>query len=1117
MHLPAVQFPASLPSSPAAVQAAVGALSGAADAIAHLPSSIQQQMQLLQLQLQQPITTSNSTFEPHFGTKMLTALLQQVLHSFQDVLDASTAQLSAAAAASPINPASVSSSAIAVNDAVTAYFRTVLAFWQVLAAAAVHALPPGVNQTLSESWDTLQQQTTIATAVLQQQSIAATASLHQVHEHLVHMQLVLQQLPQRGFAGHSFLELSVVVAGTLVAIAASVPPEGAVSGGEDIIRDELTHEYNDAEVAAYFTRRPVLVAQRSLHIAAELTAFGASLFSDALSNKLQINQAQRAVQLRGVIERLGPAWVKVAQALSTRIDLLPPEYYKQVQLLQDRVPPFPCEQAKEVISNAFGRPVDEVFSYMSPKPVAAASLGQVYKGRLRPELGVGDVAVKVQRPDVLQQVCLDLHLMRRVAATISALPEVRIDWAALIDSWAVRFLHEMDYTREAANAKLFRQQMADAGVIGIVTADVLDDLSNDVVLTTTWVDGEKLSESRASDVRELCNTLLSAYLIQLLDTGLLHADPHPGNLLRTVDGRICVLDFGLMTEVTPEQRIALVEYIAHLTIQDWENVARDLQTLGFIPPEVGDPVALGIAGPLGRILVQLSGGGGATKLNIDAVMSELETLGKQYPFSIPPFFALILRAFSVIEGIALAVDPDYSIVQECFPYIARRLLADDDPRVHKALRDVLYGGRHRLDVDRLIRLADAFTAYTTDGLATQPQQVPQQQQSALATAYYSRSTQLAIAAPAGSPANPSSPQPILNPAAKDALLVIFSKQGSYVQQLLVDELVVAADALSREAASEVLRLLLGSAPAVLALSGLEALGPLRPLVLPFPTPLELLDRLAPAVALTEEDKEALGVVRGIFNLVTRLQTGSNIISSSGSASEIYYSTGAANNVSNAGSGIMFSSTAEGRRVFDPAVFRGQLPSNTAAAAAAEAVSDAIRVVIELRPLLPELWPGLMHTAELFVRAFVSRVSARLVESLAHGGAAEQEREQAMAALGFMPLDAMAVAPSKFGGVSSGSGSANQFGFSGLRRQKLQPGNPWPTMPSSNFMQPNIVDVDMPGAVSLNAGSGAGSTIKQQLPTITTGQLVIGVMAAPILAVFTPLALLSEMHRKQQRS
>lgn len=129
--------------------------------------------------------------------------------------------------------------------------------------------------------------------------------------------------------------------------------------------------------------------------------------------------------------------------------------------------------------------------------------------------------------------------------------------------------------------------MAAAGVTGVVTADVVDDLSTDVVLTTAWVDGEKLSESRAADVRELCNTLLSAYLIQLLDTGLLHADPHPGNLIRTTDGKICVLDFGLMTEITPEQRIALVEYISHLTTQDWENVARDLQTLGFIPADAG--------------------------------------------------------------------------------------------------------------------------------------------------------------------------------------------------------------------------------------------------------------------------------------------------------------------------------------------------------------------------------------------------------------------------------------------------------------------------------------------------------------------------------------------------
>jgi hypothetical protein len=296
-------------------------------------------------------------------------------------------------------------------------------------------------------------------------------------------------------------------------------------------------------------------------------------------------------------------------------------------------------------------------------------------------------------------------------------------------------------------AVLCREQMAEAGVNGIMTADVFTDLSNDTVLTTAWINGklrlsvcastrkayacgclsplrppmgplcsvcppdmvmhaqhtgstqaeqpsndallcpvgEKLSESRASDIRELCNTLLSAYLIQLLDTGLLHADPHPGNLIRTEDGKICVLDFGLMTEVTPTQRIALFEYIAHLSIQvgtvscylaaflppckwlasnvvfapyvrgqrvstcaighaastptsesalgsglthdcgcvvfirqDWGKLAYDLQRLGFIPDDVGDEVLQEMSGPLGRILVQLSGGGGATKLNIDA-------------------------------------------------------------------------------------------------------------------------------------------------------------------------------------------------------------------------------------------------------------------------------------------------------------------------------------------------------------------------------------------------------------------------------------------------------------------------------------------------------------------
>eukprot|EP00775_Hariotina_reticulata_P007498 gene7498-7708_t len=570
--------------------------------------------------------------------------------------------------------------------------------------------------------------------------------------------------------------------------------------------------------------------------------------------------------------------------------------------------------------------------------------------------------------------------------------------------------------------------MSTAGVTGVVTADVYEQLSDDVVLTTAWVDGEKLSESRAADVRELCNTLLSAYLIQLLDTGLLHADPHPGNLIRTADGKICVLDFGLMTEVTAEQRIALVEYISHLTTQDWENVARDLQTLGFIPADAGDPVAMGMAEPLGRILVQLSGGGGATKLNIDAVMAELEDLGSSYPFSIPPFFALILRAFSVIEGIALAVDPDYSIVQECFPYLARRLLSDDDPRVHKALRDVLYGNKSRLDVDRLLRLSDAFSSYTTDGLV----EVEAAETVVVAT--------------------PARMSPTTSP------------KGSYVQQLLVEELVAATDALSREALSGTLRLLLGSAPVALAMSSLEALGPLRPLLLPFTTPLEVLSRLAPAVAVTPEDEEALAVVRGIFQLVQQM-------GSSGSVST---------NGSMVPGSMVFSTTA------------GQA--------------------------------GLLAGP----RFGATRVATRLAESLSAGSsnsdADEAERTMAMAALSFLQTGRVEGA----GILGRGLGNLSSTAYRMFSTTPM-PANP--LFSSANnigagaFGRSSGNDVRDQRQQPLIPGFGSApqpfSYASSRLPSaapggITAGQLVTGLVAAPLLVMLTPLAILNEVQRRHRQ-
>lgn len=729
-----------------------------------------------------------------------------------------------------------------------------------------------------------------------------------------------------GVGGYQLSTLAMVASGVLVGVAASVPKEG-YEGPCPSEGPELSHEYDPAILDQYFAQRPIMVAQRAAQVAKEASVWGSALLMDIWTDKVKVNEPARAAQLRSAIEGLGPAYVKVAQALSTRVDLLTPEYFNQIQLLQDRVQPFPCEVARQAMAASFGRPVDMVFDQLSDKPVAAASLGQVYRGSLKASLGGADVAVKVLRPGVLEQVALDLYLMRRLFSELQKMPKVTTDWVAIIDSWAVRFFHEMDYEREARNAMAFKEQMME--LEGITVAPIFTNLSTDSVLVTQWVEGEKLSESRAADVRELCNTLLNCYLIQLLDTGFLHADPHPGNLIRTPDGKMCILDFGLMTEVTEDQRLALVEYIAHLCTEDWANVALDLQRLGFIPADV-DTQRAGLVEPLGRILKQLTGGGGAAKVNIDKVTYDLEELGKQYPFQVPSFFALILRSFSVIEGIALQVDPNYAIVQECFPYLSRRLLTDDSPRIRKALHDVLYGNKKHLDIDRLVRIVDGFAAFTTDGL--------KDGQGAAAATTAAAATYTGIGS--------SRPTPVVNASLREALLTVFNPRGSYLQELMVGELVAAVDALSREALTSAAMAVLRSGPAALSSSAVQALGPLRPLLLPLPTPVELISNLAPAVALTQEDEEALGVVRGIFSLMQRLP---------------------------------------------PAAMAPQVTDARSAGQAAA----------ELRGLVWELLPGLASSGDLFVRTFFKRLALRTAEVLVppRGGFPSAEP-----AFGMMPLN-----------------------------------------------------------------------------------------------------------------
>ncbi|KXZ44555.1 hypothetical protein GPECTOR_65g173 [Gonium pectorale] len=693
---------------------------------------------------------------------------------------------------------------------------------------------------------------------------------------------------------------------------------GAATGSGATAADGLPLRYDPKGLDAYFAKRPMQVLKRNAEVFSQIGGFAVAVLVDWRLGRFESSMESRAKEAGRIIEDLGPAYIKIAQQLSTRVDLVPPPYLEEFKRLQDNVRTFSTIEAREVLESGLGCSVDRVFEWLSAEPLAAASLGQVYRGKLRQEYGGGEVAVKVQRPAVLETVALDIYIMRRAAILVSSLPGMSDQWAVVLDDWATRFFEEMDYQLEAQNTMAFKQQMA--SLQGISVATVYPELTTRKVIVTEWVEGEKLNHSKAEDVRALCSTLLNCYLIQLLETGLLHADPHPGNLLRTADGKIVILDFGLMTEVTEDQRVALIEFIAHLTMEDWNGVAKDLSALGFMPDGMPDNAEALIAPVLETVMGQIVRGGGLRGFNIGSMTSQLQGVAMSYKMCIPPYFGLVLRAFCVIEGIALKTDENYAIVQECLPYLSRRLLTDNNPRMRAALRQLLYGKKNRIDVERLSKLISAFGSFTTNSATAQA-----------AGPTFGEAAERAYAERVKGQGHGGDDGPVVNEATREVLKVVFAKDGSYAQELIVEEMVAAVDAMSREALGEALRLVLSSAGAVTTLRSVEALGPLRSMLMPLPLPLEVLSAMAPSVALTAEDRQALAMVRTLLDLL------------------------------------------------QPSMAR--LPDVAATG------GRAFRAAGELMPLVPELLPGMRSTLELFIRQLVRRMALRLAEDLATSSSA----------------------------------------------------------------------------------------------------------------------------------
>eukprot|EP00240_Pyramimonas_obovata_P003426 CAMPEP_0118949866 /NCGR_PEP_ID=MMETSP1169-20130426/50374_1 /TAXON_ID=36882 /ORGANISM="Pyramimonas obovata, Strain CCMP722" /LENGTH=850 /DNA_ID=CAMNT_0006896579 /DNA_START=76 /DNA_END=2624 /DNA_ORIENTATION=+ len=447
------------------------------------------------------------------------------------------------------------------------------------------------------------------------------------------------------------------------------------------------------------------------------------------TEELQKNGATLAKDARVIFEKLGPTYIKMGQMMSVRPDVLPPDALKELAILQDSVKPFPTEIALRTIEEELGRPIDEVFSELSEEPIAAASLAQVYRGKL-----VEDgrwVAVKVQRPEVLSTVSKDLYVLRRAAEVYQGLverfaPQQRTNYVALLNEWAVGFYTELDFMNEGRNQQKIKDLLIREKVEGVYVPEVMHHLCTRRLLVTEWIDGVKLSECGEDEIGELTALGQECFLVQLLQVGFFHSDPHPGNLMRMDDqskGRLALLDFGLVATVKQEDQDTIVSSIVHLANKDYASLVDDFIKLKILPEDCDRSKVEPL---MDKALSPYVKGGGAKKYEeelkkmygfedgnavggFQAMTQDMLTVMNDIPFSIPPYFALLARAVVTLEGIALGADPDYRMVMEAYPFVARKLLSDDRPEIQKALQEVLYkgGGEGQLTPERLAVLLNS--------------------------------------------------------------------------------------------------------------------------------------------------------------------------------------------------------------------------------------------------------------------------------------------------------------------------------------------------------------------------------------------------------------------------
>jgi len=420
---------------------------------------------------------------------------------------------------------------------------------------------------------------------------------------------------------------------------------------------------------------------RKVYIAKVLTkhGFGLLLFKlglghlvpfhwGILGHKRRKERYMPEEHLRLAFEELGVTFIKLGQILSVRPDLLPDSYIQELSKLQDKVPPVDSESIRKVIEEEFGRPCEAIFDYFEDEPLASASIGQVNRARLK----TGEkVVLKVQKPYVESQVEEDLAILEELAQTAMKTELGQIwDIQAIFEEFSYTIKNELDYTREGRNCDTFRKNFSKDTDVYI--PKVYWEYTTKRVLCLEEIEGIKISDREALEkggfsLKDIARKGAGIYLKMIFRDGFFHADPHPGNFLVMKDGRIGLLDYGMVGTINSINRINLFQLMYGIIKNDLDLVIDALYDLGiYIKPEREKFLNRELEILFSYYFMQP-----LKEVKLSKIVQDTLRLSYRYGMRIPSDLFLLLKTLALAEGTALKLDPEFRLIEEMKPYVSK--------------------------------------------------------------------------------------------------------------------------------------------------------------------------------------------------------------------------------------------------------------------------------------------------------------------------------------------------------------------------------------------------------------------------------------------------------------